>query len=98
MFDSAYTFYYNVGMKQIQYTIRSVPRAVDESLRSKAKQQNRSLNSVAVEALQRATGNLSGPRAYHDLDWLAGTLSTADEKAINQASKKARNIHPKDWQ
>jgi hypothetical protein len=84
-------------MKQVQYTIRSVPQAVDESLRLKAKKQNRSLNSVTVEALQRATGNLPSPRVYHDLDWLAGTLSVTDERLIQQASKKARTIHPKDW-
>jgi len=37
----------------MQYTIRNVPKTLDEALRRAAREQDKSLNEVAIEALAR---------------------------------------------
>lgn len=57
----------------MQYTIRNVPDPLDEALRRKAREQGKSLNEVAVEALVRGAG-LSENRCRHrDLGDIART-------------------------
>ena len=56
-----------------QYTLRGIPERTDAALREKAKRQGKSLNTVAIEALQRGLGLGDEDFLYHDLDDLAGT-------------------------
>lgn len=68
---------YTVGMIQkhrppVQYTLRGVPPAVDDELRKRAAAQGKSLNQVAIEALQQAVGAMK-PSAHDALRDLVGT-------------------------
>ena len=58
--------------RKIQYTIRDVPKPVDDALRRLAVREGASLNRIALQALEAASGAASGAR-HHDLDELAGT-------------------------
>jgi plasmid stability protein len=61
---------YNVCM---QYTIRNVPNYLDAALRVSAREQGKSLNEVAIEALARGFG-LGEPRVrQRDLSDIAGS-------------------------
>lgn len=60
-------------MKNVQYTLRAVPEAVDLALRRKADREGRSLNSIAVEALARGLELEVRESTHTDLDDLAGT-------------------------
>ncbi len=61
---------YNICM---QYTIRNVPDTLDEALRRVAREQGKSLNEVAIEALARGAG-VTGERVrQRDLNDIAGT-------------------------
>jgi len=61
---------YNMCM---QYTIRNVPGLLDEALRRSAREQGKSLNDVAIEALARGAG-LSGRKfRQRDLSDIAGS-------------------------
>lgn len=60
---------YNYGM---QYTIRNVPTPLDAALRRSAREQGKSLNEIAVEALARGAG-LSERLPQRDLSDIAGT-------------------------
>lgn len=61
---------YNMCM---QYTLRNVPGTLDEALRRAAREQGKSLNEVAIEALARGAG-VTGERSRHrDLNDIAGT-------------------------
>jgi plasmid stability protein len=40
----------------MQYTIRNVPKAVDNAFRAKAKAEGKSLNQLAIEALAQRAG------------------------------------------
>ncbi len=57
----------------MQYTLRNVPRRVDATLRRKAKEEAKSLNEAALEALMMGAGLAEEPITFHDLDVLAGT-------------------------
>ena len=56
-----------------QYTIRSVPDRIDRELRRRARAEEKSLNTVILEALERAIGLQSEPIKYTDLDFLIGS-------------------------
>ena len=56
----------------MQYTIRNVPDLLDEALRRSAREQGKSLNRVAIEALARGAGLMEQFRR-RDLSDIAGT-------------------------
>jgi hypothetical protein len=58
---------------RMQYTIRNVPNTVDEALRRAARDQGKSLNEVAIEALARGAGVTAEPGRQRDLNDIAGT-------------------------
>jgi hypothetical protein len=61
---------YNICM---QYTIRNVPVTLDEALRRTAREQDKSLNEVAIEALARGAGVTGERGRQRDLSDIAGT-------------------------
>ena len=64
---------YNACMPMNQYTIRSVPDRIDRELRRRARTEEKSLNAVILEALEKAFGLQSDPSEYTDLDFLVGS-------------------------
>jgi hypothetical protein len=76
-------------MTEAQYTIRAVPAAIDRALRRRAKEEEKSLNTVAVEALARGLELDTQPREHTDLDALIGTWQKdpAFDRAIAEFSK-----------
>jgi hypothetical protein len=60
-------------MNTSQYTLRGVPDRVDRRLRDLAKAGGRSLNAVAIEALERGSGGNAGILEFDDMDDLIGT-------------------------
>ena len=57
----------------MQYTIRNVPNILNEALRRAAREQGKSLNDVAIEALARGAGVTGEPGRQRDLSDVAGT-------------------------
>jgi plasmid stability protein len=57
----------------MQYTIRNIPEYLDAALRTSARQEGKSLNEVAVQALVRGAGLGNLPSRKRDLSDLAGT-------------------------
>jgi plasmid stability protein len=57
----------------MQYTIRNVPDTLDEALRRAAREQGKSLNEVAIEALARGAGVTGECGRQRDLGDIAGT-------------------------
>jgi len=67
-----------------QYTIRAVPAAIDRALRRRAREETKSLNTVAVEALARGLDLEARPREHTDLDALIG--SWQNDPAFDRAT------------
>ena len=63
----------NAYNRCMQYTIRQVPRSLDEALRRVARERGKSLNEVAIEALARGAGITAERNRQRDLADIAGT-------------------------
>lgn len=57
----------------MQYTIRNVPEFLDAALRGAAREQGKSLNEVAVQALVRGAGLSEDLRRKRELGDIAGS-------------------------
>jgi hypothetical protein len=64
---------YNAYNKCMQYTIRNIPESLDEALRRVARERDKSLNEVAIEALARGAGVSEKRGRQRDLADIAGT-------------------------
>ncbi len=88
--DSAY----NAG--NMQYTLRNIPSDLDQALRETAHDQRKSLNQVAVEALQRAVGLTKKRGKRRDLADIAGTWK--EDSRFDAALADQRRIDPEMWE
>ena len=80
-----------VQAKEIQYTIRGVPRKVDKALREKAAKRKQSLNQVILDELAAATGAVQ----YEDFSDLVGTW--APDPEFDKILEEQRQIDPEKW-
>jgi plasmid stability protein len=80
----------------MQYTLRNIPPSLDAALRRKAREEGRSLNEVAVEALMRALGLEGEPIRHRDLGDVAGTWEA--DPAVDDALDDQRRVDPELWQ
>lgn len=76
-----------------QYTIRSVPEDVDQALRKKARATGKSLNEIVLDVLSNETSTTSGPKLYHDLDFVIGTW--VEDPEFDKIIEEQRQI---DWE
>ena len=80
----------------MQYTIRKVPNFLDAALRRRAREQGKSLNEIAIEALARGAG-VSGERARRrDLRDIAGTWQR--DRAFDLALAAQDTVDSELWQ
>ena len=84
---------YNACM---QYTLRNVPKSVDEALRRRARAQHRSLNDVLIECLQTALGLAGEPVKRRDLSALAGRWQADPE--CDAALDEQRRVDQDLWE
>ena len=82
-------------MQSRQYTIRGVPPVVDRALRRRARQEGKSINTVAVEALARGMEIEAKPVAHTDLDALIG--SWQEDPAFAAALADFERIDAEVW-
>ncbi|MGI8438512.1 MAG: hypothetical protein ACR2NX_16685 [Chthoniobacterales bacterium] len=78
-----------------QLTIRKLPRRLGGALRKKAAEDGLSLNSAAIEAMERGLGLADEPIRHHDLDFLAGTW--VEDPKFDAAVEAQRKIEPAMW-
>jgi len=79
----------------MQYTIRKLPARLDKLIRRRAKEEGKSLNTVAVEALMEAFGLRGSEPARRDVSDLAGTW--VDDAAVDEALEAQRCIDDEMW-
>ena len=79
----------------MQYTIRGLPARLDKLIRRRAKEEGKSLNTVAVEALMEAFGLRGSVPARRDLGKLAG--SWVEDSAVDEALEGQRVIDDEMW-
>ena len=79
----------------MQYTVRNIPRTLDEELRRRAREQGRSLNEVALQAMARGVGQSAESVRFRDLADLAGTWK--EDPEFDAAIEAQNTIDPELW-
>ncbi len=79
----------------MQYTIRKVPNSLDAALRQRAREQGKSLNDVAIEALARGAGVSGEHNRQRDLRDIAGTWRS--DRAFDRALAAQDTIEKELW-
>lgn len=79
----------------MQYTIRNVPDYLDAALRGSAREQGKSLNEAAIEALARGVGLNESRRRRRDLHDIAGTWR--EDPAFDRAFAEQDTIDEAMW-
>ncbi len=79
----------------MQYTVRRVPRALDQAIRSRARSAGKSLNDVAIEALAEGLGLGSRLGARRAIDDVVGTW--VEDPAIDAALAEQDRIDDDLW-
>ena len=77
-----------------QYTIRDVPERVDRVLRRRARETGKSFNRVLVEALTDGAGEGG---VHDDLDFMIGSLSEGEARALERDISAQRRIDRELW-
>jgi plasmid stability protein len=86
---------YTACMENRQYTLRSVPADIDRALRCRAKADDKSLNTVAIEALSRGLELDAKPTEHSDLDALIG--SWQEDPGFDQALTDFERVDEEAW-
>jgi hypothetical protein len=79
----------------MQYTVRRVSKQLDKALRAKAVREGKSLNEVALEALERGMGTRDAPVRYRSLHDLCGRWK--DDPEFDAAVADQHCIDPDLW-
>jgi hypothetical protein len=79
----------------MQYTLRNIPEHLDAALRDEARRQDKSLNEVAILALERGAGIAAMPRRRRDLSDVAG--SWHEDAAFDSAIEAQDTVDPSLW-
>ena len=79
----------------MQYTIRRIPRAVDDAVRARARATGKSLNEAVVDALADGVGVKGLPHKRRDLSDIAGTWKA--DKAVDAALAEQDRIDADLW-
>jgi plasmid stability protein len=80
----------------MQYTIRKVPHSLDAALRWRAREQGKSLNEIAIEALARGAGLTGERRRQRDLRDIVGTWQS--DRDFDRALAEQDTIDRELWQ
>lgn len=81
-------------------SIRNLDEEALKRLKTAAREEGASVNSLVVRLIETATGLRPAPRAaleYRDLDALAGTWSEADATAFQTATAPFEQIDDSLW-
>jgi hypothetical protein len=76
-------------MNTIQYTIRQVPKKLDEFLRRQARLSNKSLNTVVIEYLEQST-KIDLESTDDNFAWLIGA-NTIDKDSLDAIADLRRS-------
>lgn len=79
----------------MQYTIRKIPQYLDEALRQKAKNDGKSMNQIALEALIRGLSLETVAVPQRNLNDIAGQW--AEDPEFDQALAEMNAVDPHLW-
>lgn len=80
-------------------TIRGIDAELDRLIKTRAQQNNLSVNQWVLQALKKVTGTAKEPvfKKYHDLDHLAGGWSRDEAKEFRRNTRMFERIDEDVW-
>ena len=79
----------------VQYTLRQIPPSLDEALRKRSRQEGKSINQTAIEALQTGLELNGDSFVYRDLDFMAD--SWVEDPAFDEAIRSQDRVDKNLW-
>lgn len=80
---------------EVQYTVRQVPRALDEALRRKSQREGKSMNQTTIEILQAGLVLKGEPIMHRDLDFAVG--SWVEDRVFDEAIAEQDRVESELW-
>jgi hypothetical protein len=84
-------------MSAHNFNLRGIPTKIMTLLKQEAKRLHISVNILILKMIERSLGFTCKKPAYHDLDHLAGSWSSAEEKTFKKNSKHFEKIDKELW-
>jgi hypothetical protein len=81
--------------RSMQYTLRNIPKPLDQALRRRARDQGKTLTAAAVDAMARGLGLSEAPVRHRSVRDVVGALQKDHE--LRAALSDQRRIDPELW-
>lgn len=84
-------------MSASNFNLRGIPSEVMVLLKQEAKRLHTSVNVLILKMIEQGLGFTCEKLVYHDLDYLAGLWSSADEKTFEENTQYFEQIDTELW-
>ena len=84
-------------MTAFNFNLRGIPSEVMILLKQEAKRLRVSVNVLILKMIERSVGFTYEKPVYHDLDHLAGSWSSSEEKTFKENTKDFEKIDKALW-
>lgn len=84
-------------MATFNFNLRGVPSELMNLLKSEAEKLNTSVNALILKIIEGRFGLVQDKPVYHDLDHLASTWSSSEEKAFEENTRYFEKIDEEFW-
>lgn len=84
-------------MSASNFNLRGISPEIMSLLKREAQRSHTSVNSLVLKMVERGLGFTHKKLEYHDLDHLAGSWSTADEKMFKENTESFEQIDKELW-
>lgn len=84
-------------MSTLNFNLRGIPTEVMISLKKESKRLHVSVNTLILKIVEKGLGFSYEKTIYHDLDYLAGSWSSSEEKAFKEHTKSFEKIDKELW-
>ncbi len=85
------------GLSASNFNLRNIPSEMMESLKKESKRLHTSVNTLVLKMIERGLGFTCERHVYHDLDYLAGSWSAAEEKTFKENTQDFEQIDKDLW-
>jgi hypothetical protein len=84
-------------MSAFNFNLRGIPSEMMALLKHEAKKLHISVNVLILKMIERELGCTSAKPIYHDLDYLSGSWSSAEQKAFEKNTEYFEEIDKGLW-
>ena len=85
-------------MATSNFNLRGIPSDVMDTLKKEAKKLRMSVNALVLKLIDQSLGLSREKFIHHDLDYLAGSWSSEEEKIFRKNIKLFEKIDKEMWQ